>query len=80
MAFRPTSLSEAGVSALLRISWRKQLMSLSLQEPARLLGLDSALSGSVGRLLERLEAAIAAFGYAAVIEDLSSAGAAGRSV
>ena len=47
-------------------------MSLSLQEPAGLLGLDPALSGSVGRLLDRLKAAIGELGYEAVIEDLSS--------
>jgi hypothetical protein len=47
-------------------------MSLSLQEPAGLLGLNPALSGSVGRLLDRLKAAIGELGYEAVIEDLSS--------
>jgi hypothetical protein len=35
--------STAGVSALLSSSWRKQPMSLSLQEPAGLLGLDPAV-------------------------------------
>jgi hypothetical protein len=64
--------STAGVSALLSISWRKQPMSLSLQEPAGLLGLDSVMSGPVGRLLDRLKAAIGELGYEAVTEDLSS--------
>ena len=64
--------STAGVSALLSISWRKKPMSLSLQEPAGLLGLDSAVAAPVSRLLDRLKAAIGEMGYEAVIEDLSS--------
>jgi hypothetical protein len=64
--------SAPGVSALLSISWRKQPMSLSLQKPAGLPGLDSPISGSVARLLDRLKTAIAELGYDAVIEDLSS--------
>jgi hypothetical protein len=46
--------STAGVSALLSSSWRKQPMSLSLQEPARLLGLDPAVVAPASRLLYRL--------------------------
>ena len=47
-------------------------MSLSLQDPAGLLGLDSAVAAPVSRLLDRLRAAIGELGYEAVIEDLSS--------
>ncbi len=47
-------------------------MSLSLQTPAGLPGLDSPISDSVGRLLDRLKATIAELGYEAVVEDLSS--------
>ena len=61
--------STPGVSALLSISWRKQPVSLSLQETAGLPGLDSPISGSVARLLDRLKTAIAELGYEAVIED-----------
>lgn len=64
--------STPGVSALLSISWRKQPMSVSLQQPTGLAGLDSPLSGSVTRLLDRLKAAIGELGYEAVIEDLAS--------
>jgi hypothetical protein len=63
----------AGVSALLSLSLRNQPMSLSLQKPDGLPGLDSPISGSVARLLDRLRIAIAELGYEAVIEDLSSA-------
>jgi hypothetical protein len=59
-----------GVSALLSLSWRKQAMSISLQEPAGLSGLVDPVSGSVTRLLDRLKAAIAELGYEAVVEDL----------
>jgi hypothetical protein len=64
--------STPSFSALLNISWRKQPVSISLQQPSGLAGLDSPISGSVGRLLERLKVAIAELGYEAVIEDLSS--------
>jgi hypothetical protein len=47
-------------------------MSLSLQKPAGLPELDSPISGSVARLLDRLRTAIAELGYEAVMEDLSS--------
>jgi hypothetical protein len=49
------------------ISWRKQPMSLSLEKPAGLPGLESPISGSVARLLDRLKTAIAELGYDAVI-------------
>jgi hypothetical protein len=64
--------STPGVSALLSVSRRKQPMSLSLQKPAGLPGLDSPMSGSVARLLDRLKTAIAEMSYEAIIEDLSS--------
>jgi len=64
--------STPGVSALLSISWRIQPVSLSLQKPAGLPGLDSPISGAVGRLLDRLKTTIAELGYEAVMEDLSS--------
>jgi len=51
---------------------RMQPVSLSLQKPAGLPGLDSPISGSVGRLLDRLKSTIAERGYEAVMEDLSS--------
>ena len=47
-------------------------MSLSVQKPVGLPELESPISGAVGRLLDRLKAAIAELGYDAVIEDLSS--------
>ena len=47
-------------------------MSLSLQKPAGLPEVESPISGSVARLLDRLKAAIGELGYEAVIEDLSS--------
>jgi hypothetical protein len=62
----------SSVSALVGISWRKQLVTLSLQEPAGLLHLDSPINGAVGRLFDRLKTAIAELGYEAVIEDLLS--------
>jgi hypothetical protein len=46
-------------------------MSVSLQKPAGLPGVDSPSSGSVARLLDRLKTAIAELGYEAIIEDLS---------
>jgi len=64
--------STPGASALLSISWRMQPVSLSLQKPAGLPGLDSPISGAVGRLLDRLKTTIAELGYEAVMEDLSS--------
>jgi len=60
------------VSALLSISWRMQPVSLSLQKPAGLPGLESPIFGAAGRLLDRLKATIAELGYEAVMEDLSS--------
>ena len=47
-------------------------MSLSVQKPAGLPGLESPISAAVEKLLDRLKAAIAELGYDAVIEDLSS--------
>jgi hypothetical protein len=70
--------STPGVSALLSISWRMQPVSLSLQKPAGLPGLESPISGSVARLLDRLKATIAELGYEAVMEDLSSPELIGR--
>jgi hypothetical protein len=64
--------STPAVSALLSISWRKQAVSLSVQEPAAPLQLDPSISASVGRLFDRLKAAIAELGYDAILEDLSS--------
>jgi hypothetical protein len=64
--------STPGVSALLSVSWRKQPVTLSLQSPPGLSGLDAPISGSVGKLLDRLKTAIAELGSEAVIEDLSS--------
>jgi hypothetical protein len=61
-----------GVSALPSISRRKQPMSLSPQKLAGLSGLDSPISRSVARLLDRLKTAIAELGYEAIIDDLSS--------
>ena len=61
-----------GVSGLLSISWRKQAVSISLQEPAGLSGLVDPISGSVARLLDRLKTTISELGYEAVVEDLLS--------
>ena len=47
-------------------------MALSLLKPAGLARLDSPISGSVARLLDRLKTTIAELGYAAVIENLPS--------
>jgi hypothetical protein len=47
-------------------------VSVALQKPAGLPGLESPLSGSAVKLLDRLKAAIGELGYDAVIEDLSS--------
>jgi hypothetical protein len=47
-------------------------VSLSLQKPTGFPALESAISGSVARLLDRLETAIAELGYEAIIEDLAS--------
>jgi hypothetical protein len=47
-------------------------VSPSSQKPVGLAGLESPLSASVGKLLNRLKAAITELGYDAVIEDLSS--------
>ena len=47
-------------------------MSLSMHEPTGVPVLESPVSGSVAKLLDRLRAAIAEMGYEAVIEDLSS--------
>ncbi len=47
-------------------------MSLSLQQPAGLPELETPLSGTVAKLLDRLRTAIAELGYEAVLEDLSS--------
>src|SRR5205823_3211823 len=60
-----------GVSALLSISWRKQPVSLTLKQPIGSLPPDPASSETVARLLDRLGAAIAELGYAAVVADLS---------
>jgi hypothetical protein len=60
------------VSGLLSLSWRKQAVSISLQEAAGLSGLVDPISSSVARLLDRLKTAIAELGYEAIIEDLSS--------
>jgi hypothetical protein len=64
--------SAPGLSALLSLSWRKQPVLLSLQEPAGLPGLDSPNSGFVARLFDWLKTAISELGYDAVFEDLSS--------
>jgi hypothetical protein len=64
--------STPGMSALLSMSWRKQPMSVSLQQPPGLAGLHSPLSVSFAKLLGRLRAAIGELGYEAVVEDLSS--------
>jgi hypothetical protein len=47
-------------------------MSLSQQQPAGLPEIETPISGSVTRLLDRLKNAIAELGYDAVMEDLSS--------
>jgi hypothetical protein len=60
------------LSALLGLSWRKTPVSLSLKQPAWGLPPGSSTSEIVGRLFDRLEAAIAEFGYEAVVEDLRS--------
>jgi hypothetical protein len=62
----------SSVSALAAISGRKQPVSLSLQEPAAPLHLDSPIAGAVGKLFERLRTAISELGYEAVVEDLLS--------
>jgi hypothetical protein len=59
------------VSALLGLSWRKHPVSLSWKQPVGVLPLDSPTSETVGKLLDRLGAAIADLGYEAVVEDLS---------
>jgi hypothetical protein len=64
--------STSGVSALPSISWRRQPVSLALQKTVDLPGLESPLSASVDKLLDRLKLAITELGYDAVIEDLSS--------
>jgi hypothetical protein len=61
-----------GVSGLLSISWRKQAVSISLQDPAGLSGLVDPISRSVAGLLDRLKTAISELGYEAVVEDLLS--------
>ena len=61
-----------GASALLSNTRSNQPMSISLQKPGALAGQESPISGSVGRLLDRLKTAIAELGYEAVMEDLSS--------
>jgi hypothetical protein len=61
-----------GVSDLLSLSWRKQSVSISLQQPAGLSGLVDPISGSVAKLLDRLKTAIGELGYEAVVEDLLS--------
>lgn len=60
------------ISALLGISLGRQRMAISLQNPAGLSGLVDPISGSVGRVLDRLKTAIGELGYEAVIEDLRS--------
>jgi hypothetical protein len=57
---------------LLSISWRRQIVSLALQQPAGLPEIETPISGAVARLLDRLKTAIAELGYETVIEDLSS--------
>jgi hypothetical protein len=60
------------VSALLGLFWRKQDVSRSLKQALGDLPLDSPTSQTAGRLLDRLEAAIADLGYEAIVEDLLS--------
>ena len=61
-----------GVSALMSLSWRGKPVSLAFENPTELAKLDSPMSGSVAKLVDRLRVAISEIGYDAVIEDLSS--------
>jgi len=64
--------SSAARSALLSISWRKQPVSLSVEQPLGTLPPDVPAGATVDQLLERVKAAIAELGYEAVVEDLLS--------
>jgi hypothetical protein len=57
----------SSVSALLGICWRKQSMSINLQEYAGLLRPESPFSGGVARTLDRIKTAMAELGYEAVM-------------